>query len=198
MYDSIFHSWAEGLNIGYLTAEYMDGNFYDSVFRSFCSNSDSVWPNRQGRTVMNRTQKGAWFTFGVAILLLTFGLIIFTQMFADGAASIALVRIWLLVILFFMGISAVLLRIKQSRAEVDFDERDNSIKKNAVLVSFASFCTLLFAAGIIPSFVAGDEGSIPVCLLPIINLGVFLIVMLVYSAAILVQYGWGIKEKNHE
>ena len=147
---------------------------------------------------MNRTQKGAWFTFGVAILLLTFGLIIFTQMFADGAASIALVRIWLLVILFFMGISAVLLRIKQSRAEVDFDERDNSIKKNAVLVSFASFCTLLFAAGIIPSFVAGDEGSIPVCLLPIINLGVFLIVMLVYSAAILVQYGWGIKEKNHE
>jgi hypothetical protein len=68
---------------------------------------------------MNRTQKGAWFTFGVAILLLTFGLIIFTQMFADGATSIALVRIWLLVILFFMGISAVLLRIKQSRAEVD-------------------------------------------------------------------------------
>lgn len=147
---------------------------------------------------MNRTQKGAWFTFGVAILLLTFGLIIFTQMFADGAASIALVRIWLLVILFFMGISAVLLRIKQSRAEVDFDERDNSIKKNAVLVSFISLWVLLFTASIIPSFVAGDEGSIPVCLLPIINLGVFLIVMLVYSVAILVQYGWGIKEKNHE
>ena len=147
---------------------------------------------------MNRTQKGAWFTFGVAILLLTFGLIIFTQMFADGATSITLVRIWLLVILFFMGISAVLLRIKQSRAEVDFDERDNSIKKNAVLVSFISLWVLLFAASIIPSFVAGDAGSIPVCLLPIINLGVFIIVMLVYSAAILVQYGWGQKEKNHE
>ena len=147
---------------------------------------------------MNKTQKGAWFTFGVAILLLTFGLIIFTQMFADGATSITLVRIWSLVILFFMGISAVLLRIKQSRAEVDFDERDNSIKKNAVLVSFISLWVLLFAAGIIPSFVAGDAGSIPVCLLPIINLGVFIIVMLVYSTAVLVQYGWGIKEKNHE
>ena len=147
---------------------------------------------------MNRTQKGAWFTLGVAILLLTFGLIIFTQMFAAGATSIKLVRIWLLVILFFMGISAVLLRIKQSRAEVDFDERDNSIKKNAVLVSFVSLWFLLFAASIIPGFVAGDAGSIPVCLLPIINFGVFLIVMLVYSAAILVQYGWGIKEKNHE
>ncbi len=147
---------------------------------------------------MNRTQKGAWFTFGVSILLLTFGLIIFTQMFTPGATSITLVRIWLLVILFFMGISAVLLRIKQSRAEVDFDERDNSIKKNAVLVSFVSLWVLLFAASIIPGFVAGDAGSIPVCLLPIINFGVFLIVMLVYSVAILVQYGWRIKEKNHE
>lgn len=147
---------------------------------------------------MNRTQKGAWFTFGVAILLLTFGLIIFTQMFADGATSITLVRIWSLVILFFMVISVVLLRIKQSRAEVDFDERDNSIKKNAVLVSFVSLWVLLFAASIIPSFLAGDAGSIPVCLLPIINLGVFIIVMLVYSVVILVQYGWGIKEKNHE
>jgi len=102
------------------------------------------------------------------------------------------------VILFFMGISAVLLRIKQSRAEVDFDERDNSIKKNAVLVSFVSLWVLLFAASIIPGFVAGDAGSIPVCLLPIINFGVFLIVMLVYSVAILVQYGWEIKEKKHE
>ncbi len=147
---------------------------------------------------MNRTQKGAWFTFGVAILLLTFGLIIFTQMFAAGATSIKLVRIWLLVILFFMGISVVLLRIKQSRAEVDFDERDIYIRKNAVLVSFASFCTLLFTASIIPSFVAGDEGFIPVCLLPIINFGVFLIVMLIYSVSILAQYNWRIKEKNHE
>ena len=146
---------------------------------------------------MNKTQKGAWFTFGVAILLLTFGLIIFTQMFAAGATSITLVRIWSLVILFFMVISAVLLRIKQSRAEVDFDERDNSIKKNAVLVSFVSLWVLLFAASIIPSFVAGDAGSIPVCLLPIINLGVFLIVMLVYSTAILAQYGQaGIGEKS--
>jgi len=147
---------------------------------------------------MNRTQKGAWFIFGVAILLLTFGLIIFTQMFAAGATSITLVRIWLLVILFFMGISVVLLRIKQSRAEVNFVERDNSIKKNAVLVSFVSLWVLLFAASIIPSFVAGDAGSIPVCLLPIINFGVFLIVMLIYSVSVLVQYNWRIKEKKHE
>lgn len=147
---------------------------------------------------MNKTQKGAWFTLVITILFLAFGLIIFTQMFAPGATSTKLIRIWSFVNLFFMAILGVWLRIKQSQAEVDFDERDNSIKKNAVLVSFISLWVLLFAASIIPSFVAGDAGSIPVCLLPIINFGVFLIVMLVYSAVVLVQYGRVIKEKNHE
>ena len=147
---------------------------------------------------MNKTQKGAWFTLVLTILFLAFGLIIFTQMFAPGATSTKLIRIWSFVNLFFMAILGVWLRIKQSQAEVDFDERDNSIKKNAVLVSFISLWVLLFAASIIPSFVAGDAGSIPVCLLPIINFGVFLIVMLVYSAVVLVQYGRVIKEKNHE
>ena len=71
---------------------------------------------------------------------------------------------------------------------MNFDERDNTIKKNAVLVSFVGLWILLFVSSIVPSFVAGDEGSIQVCLLPIINLGVFLIVMLIYSVAILVQY----------
>jgi hypothetical protein len=77
---------------------------------------------------------------------------------------------------------------------VDFDERDVAVKKNAVLVSFVSLWVLLLAASIIPCFVGGDEGAMPVCLLPIINLGVFLVVMLIYSIAILVQYGHGGKD----
>jgi len=95
------------------------------------------------------------------------------------------------VILLFMVVSVVLLRIKQSRAEVDFDERDNSIRKTAVLVSFVSLWVLLIAASIIPAFILGDVGSIPVSFLPIINLSVFLITMLVYSSAVLIQYGRG-------
>lgn len=143
---------------------------------------------------MNKTQKGALFTLGISVLLLAFIAIIFTQMFLAGATStqlIKLVRIWSLVILVFMVVSLVLLRIKQSRAEVDIDERDNSVRKMAVLVSFVSLWVLLIAASIIPTFILGEAGSIPVCLLPIINLGVFLITMLVYSAAVLFQYGWG-------
>ncbi len=93
-----------------------------------------------------------------------------------------------------MGMAAVWLRIKQSPAEVNSDERDELIKKRAVLVSFASVWILLIAATIIPWFAVGQDGSIPVCLLPIINFGVFLIVMLVHSIAVLVQYGWGGKD----
>jgi hypothetical protein len=141
---------------------------------------------------MNKTQKTAWFTLGISVLLLAFIAIIFTQMFSAGATStklITLVKIWSLVILLFMAVSVVLLRIKQSQAEVDIDERDNSIRRNTVLVSFVSLWLLLIAASIIPAFILGDAGSIPVSFLPIINLSVFLITMLVYSSAVLVQYG---------
>ena len=134
---------------------------------------------------MNRTQKGALFISGIALLLLALGVVIFVQ----TVTSVKLLRIWLLVISLFIIISVVWLHIKQSRAEVDFDERDRTIKKNAMMVSFISLWILLLAASIIPNLVVGDEGAIPVCFLPVINFGVFLIVMVVYSVAILIQYG---------
>ncbi len=145
---------------------------------------------------MNKTQKGALFTLGIAVLLLAFGVIIFIDMLSPGARPTTLIKVWSLLIWAFMAISAVLLRRKQSPAEPDFDERDNAVKKNAVLVSFVSVWVLLVAASIIPCFIVGDGGSIPVCLLPIINLGVFLIVMLICPVAILAQYRW--RNKNGE
>ena len=138
---------------------------------------------------MNRTQKGALFTSGIAILLLALGVVIIVQ----TVTSVKLFRIWLFVILFFMTVSVVWLHIKQSRSEVDFDERDNAIKKNAVMVSFVSLWALLISASIIPTLIVGDEGAIPVFFLPIINFGVFLIVMVIYSVVILVQYARGAK-----
>jgi len=134
---------------------------------------------------MNKAQKGAWFTFGLTILLLAFGIIIFIAMFASGTTATGLALFWSLLILTYMIVPIFLLRRKQSRAEVVVDERDNSIRKNAVLASFISVWILLFVASIIPSYVVGQYGSIPVILLPIINFGMFLIILLVYSVAIL-------------
>ena len=147
---------------------------------------------------MNKTQKGAWFTLGVAILLLVFGAIIYAGMFAPGSrtAGTGLVKVWGWIILVFLAGGAALVHWKRKPSDVDFDERDNTVKKNAVLVAFVGLLILLFAVSIVPSFVAGDTGSIQVCLLPIINIGVFLIVMLIYSVAVLTQYCWGGKENE--
>lgn len=149
---------------------------------------------------MNRTQKGAWFTLTVAILLLVFGAIIYSAMFSPGNMEVgtSLVKIWGWFILFFLAGGAALVHWKRRPSNVDFDERDIIVKKNAVLVAFFGLLILLFAAAIVPSFVAGDEGLIPVCLLPIVNLGVFLIVMLIYSVAVLLQYRWGEKGETGE
>jgi hypothetical protein len=144
---------------------------------------------------MNRTQKGAWFTLIVAILLIVFGAIIYAAMFApgSGATGTSLVKVWGWIILVFLAGGAALVHFKRKPSDVDFDERDSAVKKNAVLVAFVGLWIVLFTASIIPEFIAGDEGSIPTCLLPIINLGVFLIVMLIYSVAVLAQYYLGSK-----
>lgn len=144
---------------------------------------------------MNRAQKSAWFTCGVALFLLVFVVIVFATMFKPGARTAGTlpvkVGVWLITV-FLVG-GAAFVHWNRKTSHVDFDERDRAIKKNAVLVSFFSFWVLLFAVSIIPCFISGDEGSVPVCLLPIVNFSVFLIVMLAYSVAILVQYGRGVK-----
>ena len=148
---------------------------------------------------MNKAQKGAWFTLGVAVLLLVFLAIVFSGMFRPGSrmAGTGLVKVWSGFILVFLAGGVAFVHWKRRPSVVDFDERDNSVRKNAVLAAFVGLWIVLFAASIIPSFVAGDAGSIQVCLLPIINIGVFLVVMLVYSLAVLVQYGRRAKETNH-
>ena len=113
---------------------------------------------------MNKTQRRALFTLSISTLLIAFGVIIFTSMFTpgDGTAGVKFVKIWIWLILAISVGGVAFVHWKRRASEVDNDERDNSIKKNAVLVSFVSLWFLMFAAGIIPSFVAGDVGSIPV------------------------------------
>ena len=144
---------------------------------------------------MNKAQRAAWFTFGVAILLLAFGAIIFTSMFTPGdrTAGTSLVKVWIALILAFLAGGTAFVHFKRRSSKVDRDERDHYIKKNAVLASFVSLWVLLVAASLIPAFAVGDDGSIPVCLLPIINFGVFLIVLAVHSVAVLLHYGSGTK-----
>ena len=144
---------------------------------------------------MNKTQKGAWFNLVTGLLCLAVLGYLFVEVFILKRLPEGFGRFFgLLAYCLLLGGAFIFLRRKQSPAEVDSDERDDLIKKRAVLACFVSVWLLLAAATIIPRLIVGQDGSIPVWTLPFINLGVLLIAMLVYSVAVLVQYGWGGKD----
>ena len=147
---------------------------------------------------MNKTQKSAifclvTFLFSAVLMAYLFISIFILKTYPPGfyAKYLALIAF-----IAFALASVIFLRKKQSPAEPGFDERDDLIKKRAMMVSFVSVWILLAAACIIPRFIVGDEGAIPVYVLTFINLGIFMIAMLVYNVAVLVQYSRGGKDNE--
>jgi len=149
---------------------------------------------------MNKTQKSALFSLINFLLLIIFS-VHSTKVIRDVFSpegypnALKIVLFWAFLIFGFMALSAFLLyRRKQSSAEVESDERDDLIKKRAVLISFISVWFLLITSYAILWHIVGLDGSIPLCILPLIYLGVFFAVILVYNVAVLIQYGWGGKD----
>ena len=145
---------------------------------------------------MNKTQKCAWLCLTLTMLLLIFSVIVYGGIIAVGKPTRITSGLFYILFLIIALCFRILLWKKQSPVEVDLDERDQLIKRRAVFACYISLWALLIAACTIPWFIVGPEGSIPVCVLPATLFGVFIIVMLVHSVAILVQYGRG--GKNHE
>ena len=144
---------------------------------------------------MNKTQRGALITLIGMVLDLGVVIFLFAKLFVFKALpGIFDVLLVLLVWGIVGGICILLYRKKQSAVEVESDERDDLIKKRAVMVSFVSIFILLAMASVIPRYIVGGGGSIPVYLLPIINVCIFILALLVYSVAVLVQYGRGGKD----
>jgi FtsH-binding integral membrane protein len=141
---------------------------------------------------MNKTQKEAWFGLASALLCIALCVYVIVQLSVFKRLPGVFGKFWPFGLwCLFSVISVIFLRRKQSPAEVDSDERDRLIKHRAVVACSISVWVLLAAASAIPSFVIGAKGSIPVWLLAFINLGVLLGAFLVYSAAVLLQYGRG-------
>ncbi len=145
---------------------------------------------------MNKTQKSALFSLINFLLLIIFS-VHSTKVIRDVFSpegypnALKIVLFWAFLIFGFMALSAFLLyRRKQSSAEVESDERDDLIKKRAVLICFISVWFLLITSYAILWHIVGLDGSIPLCILPLIYLGVFFAAMLVYNVTVLVQYGW--------
>jgi Na+/H+ antiporter NhaC len=140
---------------------------------------------------MNKTQKVAWFNLAGTLLCFTFGIYLCVEIFVLKRQPGSFGRFWgFLAFWLVIGIAIIFIRKKQSPTEPDSDERDELIKKRAGQISFVSVWLLLAAVILIAALILGEAGSIPVYLLTFINLGVFLAAMLIYSVAVLVQYGW--------
>ena len=143
---------------------------------------------------MNRTQKNAWFNIVMALLSLAFGVYIVVEIAVLQRVPKVFVRFWpLLTFWLIAGIGIIFVRKKQSPAEVDSDERDNFIKKRAALAAFVSVWIVLLVSSIVLRVILGPDGSIPVWILPILNLGLLFIVGLIHEVTILIQYGWSSK-----
>jgi Zn-dependent protease len=142
-------------------------------------------------TTMNKTQKSAWLCLFAILLgsavLAYLGLRIFVL---HSLPHSHMGRSWpMIALLTFIGLTFVLMRRKQSPVEPEGDERDKAIMRNAILVSFVSTWLFLAVATLISALILGEAGSVPVYILTFINVGVLLLAMLVYSVAVLVQYG---------
>jgi hypothetical protein len=143
---------------------------------------------------MNKTQKCAWFNLVGTLLYFAYNIYFAVEIFILRRKPESFVQFCLFLAFWLViGIAIVFIRKKQSPGEPDSDERDELIKKRAVRISFISAWLLLAAATIIAGRILGQDGSIPVYLLSLINASVFLMALLIYSVVILVQYGWGPK-----
>jgi len=140
---------------------------------------------------MNKTQKGAWY--GLTCLTILLGLAVWwtVQLFVMKERPG-----WVSRYIAMLGYLAVLaggwwLRKKQSKHEPDADERDKTIKKKALVAATISL-GLIVASLLLYMYIAfGPDYSIPVWALAILSFGIGYLVLVVYSVAVLFQYGWG-------
>jgi hypothetical protein len=141
---------------------------------------------------MNKTQKGAWLNLVGTLLVLASAVFLTIQIAVKHKLP---ERVWIFAPVFILAtvLGIVFVKRKQSPREPESDERDKLIQYRAVLAAFVSVWLLLAAECVIPKYIIGIDGSLPIWLLPIINVCILYIVLLVYSIAVLVQYGRGVR-----
>jgi len=137
---------------------------------------------------MNRAQKIALYNLIVIIASLTItgaaiGILAIVYGMPKALGGLGFLGIGALI-----GLSRILFRKK--RGEISFDERDLLIYNRASLVAYSVFWVLFTAACMIPWWILETGASIRVVVLPCMLAGGFVIVQLIQSIAILVQYGW--------
>jgi hypothetical protein len=144
---------------------------------------------------MNRAQKNAISALIFLFLTNTMFAYVFFQLFVLKKTPGFAGRFLPLAVLILVGGTLFIWVLKrQSPKEPGADERDKLIDNRAAMAAFVSALIVFLAISGIPRLVLGDDGCIPAWSLPLINFGAFIIVTMIYFAAILIQYGWGGKD----
>jgi len=145
-----------------------------------------------GTKIMNKYQKMAWFT--LIMLGLALGLSITAMLVLRFAVGMSWHRSMAgFAFIGIMGFS----RIRPSFFKKDkrgLDERDMLIKQKAMIAAYWSFWPLFVLAAMAPMFVYGPDGMVSVLYLCWMVFGGAYWVFLIYSIAILNEYGW--RNKN--
>jgi hypothetical protein len=141
---------------------------------------------------MNRWQKMAWYQIIVIIAVLTLtGTVVGSLTFLHGMPS-ARSGLGLLGLLGLLGMGRFFFPSKSG--QISADERDLLIQKRSLLASYTVFWLLFVGGCMIPWFIVKiveHKNYIPVDVLPIIVICGGIIVCMVQSVMILVQYGLG-------
>ena len=146
------------------------------------------------RNRMNRLQKIAWYKI---IVIAVAGILTICTVAAlnhSYGASHARGGLGCLGLLGFLGLADRLFR--KSSNKTDFDERDLSIQRKATVIAYSVFWVLWVVGSMMLWVIKKPGGSITVEVLPLMVLAGMIIVTLVQSVAILIQYGW--KENTNE
>jgi hypothetical protein len=142
---------------------------------------------------MNRSQKIAWMMFVETILLIGFFFFLYYQISIRNELSIFKLRLWALLFFVIVGSFLVFIFKKRNKTTVVSDERDVLIEKRAFVAAYLSSLMLLPAGLLVLQFLLGLRGTIEIWLLTLVMFLILQLTILVYSVAILVQYGRGSK-----
>ena len=142
---------------------------------------------------MNRYQKLAWFN----LIVITVTIIIMTTAIAIEIhiRGYSTTGIYFLAPLVLLRFNPFLFKKPQSEGGVLSDERDTLIVKRAISFAYTTFWIVFWVSSFAVHIFMGmePESSIPTITLPLMAVGGALFMKILYSAAILVQYGRGQK-----
>jgi hypothetical protein len=140
-------------------------------------------------SIMNRVQKIAWYQLIVIIsgLVIT-GAVVAFVVHTKGSKYVHF-GLMPLLLLAFVHFDRVFFPLKAGK--IAFDERDDMIRKKAVTVAYTVFWVAFIFGCISPLLVLGPKASISVSVLPLMLFCAAIVIRIVWSVAVLIQYGRG-------